>query len=79
MLIQHILTEEIFSHVFDKADFHRQNNVAKELYPLEETFFTGGAEAKDAGGAGALLRRDPLDRSIGVKSSREAELSQGHL
>jgi predicted helicase len=25
MLIQHILTEEIFSHVFDNADFHRQN------------------------------------------------------
>jgi hypothetical protein len=41
MLIQHILTEEIFSHVFDNADFHRQNNVARELYRLEETFFTG--------------------------------------
>ena len=42
MLIQHILTEEIFSKVFDDSDFHRQNNVAKELYKLEETFFTGG-------------------------------------
>ena len=41
MLIQHILTEEIFSHVFDNADFHRHNNVARELYRLEETFFTG--------------------------------------
>ena len=41
MLIQHILTEEIFSQVFDNADFHRQNNVAKELYALENTFFTG--------------------------------------
>src|SRR5260370_31950437 len=41
MLIQHILTEEIFSHVFDNAGFHRQNNVARELYRLEETFFTG--------------------------------------
>jgi len=41
MLIQHILTEEIFSQVFDNADFHRQNNVAKELYALESTFFTG--------------------------------------
>jgi hypothetical protein len=37
MLVQHILTEEIFSHVFDNADFHRQNNVAGELYRLEET------------------------------------------
>jgi predicted helicase len=41
MLIQHILTEEIFSQVFDNADFHHQNNVAKELYGLENTFFTG--------------------------------------
>ena len=41
MLIQHILTEEIFSKVFD-SEFHRDNNVAKKLYELEETFFTGG-------------------------------------
>lgn len=41
MLIQHILTEEIFSKVFD-SEFHRDNNVAKELYKLEATFFTGG-------------------------------------
>lgn len=42
MLIQHILTEEIFGKVFDDSDFHRQNNVAHELYELEATFFTGG-------------------------------------
>jgi hypothetical protein len=41
MLVQHILTEEIFAQVFDNSDFHRQNNVAKELYALEGTFFTG--------------------------------------
>jgi ISP type restriction-modification-like protein len=41
MLIQHVLTEEIFSKVFDEDDFHRQNNVAKELYALEGLFFTG--------------------------------------
>jgi type I restriction-modification system DNA methylase subunit len=41
MLIQHILTEEIFSKVFGEDDFHRQNNVAKELYRLEDTFFKG--------------------------------------
>jgi predicted helicase len=41
MLIQHVLTEEIFSKVFGEDDFHRRNNVAKELYALEETFFTG--------------------------------------
>jgi predicted helicase len=42
MLIQHVLTEEIFSKVFDDSEFHRKNNVAHELYRLEETFFTGG-------------------------------------
>ncbi len=41
MLIQHVLTEEIFSQVFDDPDFHRKNNVARELYTLENTFFTG--------------------------------------
>jgi predicted helicase len=41
MLIQHILTEEIFSQVFDDPDFHHKNNVARELYTLENTFFIG--------------------------------------
>jgi predicted helicase len=41
MLIQHILTEEIFSSVFNEADFHRDNNIAKLLYALEKAFFTG--------------------------------------
>ena len=41
MLIQHILTEEIFAKVFDESDFHQHNNVARELYTLEGAFFTG--------------------------------------
>ena len=41
MLIQHILTEEIFAKVFDDSEFHRHNNVARELYALEGVFFTG--------------------------------------
>ena len=41
MLIQHILTEEIFAKVFDDSDFHQPNNVASELYALEGAFFTG--------------------------------------
>ncbi len=41
MLIQHILTEEIFARVFEEADFHRDNNVARLLYKLESAFFTG--------------------------------------
>lgn len=42
MLIQHILTEEIFAKIFDESEFHTHNNIAKELYALEDTFFTGG-------------------------------------
>ena len=41
MLIQHILTEEIFTQVFDSGQFHRENNIAKELFKLEGAFFTG--------------------------------------
>ncbi|WP_055049657.1 type ISP restriction/modification enzyme [Devosia sp. A16] len=44
MLIQHILTEEIFAHVFNEGDFHRDNNIAKELYALEAEFFTGAVK-----------------------------------
>jgi predicted helicase len=41
MLIQHILTEEIFAYVFNDSDFHRQNNIASQLYALESEFFKG--------------------------------------
>ena len=35
MLIQHVLTEEIFTTVFPGTPFHRDNNVARELYEFE--------------------------------------------
>jgi len=41
MLIQHILTEEIFTSVFDNAQYHRENNIAVKLGELEAKFFTG--------------------------------------
>ncbi|MCB1885230.1 MAG: N-6 DNA methylase [Geminicoccaceae bacterium] len=44
MLIQHILTEEIFARVFGESDFHRHNNVARQLYALEEKFFRGNVK-----------------------------------
>lgn len=46
MLIQHILTEDIFAKVFDNPDFHRQNNVASELYKLEEKLFGYGEKQR---------------------------------
>jgi len=41
MLLQHILTEEIFTSIFSDSQFHRENNIAKELYKVESTFFNG--------------------------------------
>ncbi len=40
MIIQHILTEDIFTNVFGDADFHRSNNIARELENVIETFMT---------------------------------------
>jgi predicted helicase len=50
MLIQHILTEEIFASVFNEGDFHRENNIAKELYALESKFFTGAVKKETMAG-----------------------------
>jgi predicted helicase len=41
MLIQHILTEEIFISIFNEAQFHRENNIAKELQKVADSFFFG--------------------------------------
>ncbi len=40
MVIQHILTADIFNTVFDEPYFHRENNIAQELEKLTDTFFT---------------------------------------
>lgn len=44
ILIQHILTDEIFDEVFPGQPFHKDNNVARELHKLEDTFFTGNVK-----------------------------------
>ena len=50
MLLQHILTKDIFQKVFAEDQFHRENDIAQRLGALEETFFTGD------------VRRDAIDR-----------------
>ena len=50
MLLQHILTEDIFLRVFSNVQFHRENNVARQLDALAQTFFTGP------------VRREAIDR-----------------
>ena len=50
MLLQHILTKDVFLRVFAEDQFHRENNVARQLDQLEQTFFTGD------------VRRQAIDR-----------------
>lgn len=44
MLIQHILTGEVFAAVFPDTNYHEDNSVARELHRLEATFFTGNTK-----------------------------------
>jgi len=41
MIIQHVLTEDIFMRVFDEADFHRENVIAHKLALVANTFYHG--------------------------------------
>ena len=41
MIIQHILTEDIFISIFNESQFHQENNIARELHKVVNTFFTG--------------------------------------
>ena len=50
MLLQHILTRDIFLRVFAEDQFHRENDIAQRLDALEQTFFTGD------------VRRQAIDR-----------------
>lgn len=40
MIIQHILTEDIFNNIFADADFLHHNNIARELESVINTFMT---------------------------------------
>lgn len=44
MLIQHILTSEVFAAVFPGTSYHEDNSVAREMSKLEVTFFTGNTK-----------------------------------
>ena len=46
MLIQHILTRDIFWRVFDEEKFHSQNNIARHLETLQDAFMSREARMK---------------------------------
>ncbi len=49
MIIQHILSEDIFISIFNEAQFHRENNIARQLQAVIETFFTGNTKRQTLG------------------------------
>jgi predicted helicase len=46
MLIQHILTDQIFRAIFPKRNFHEENHLAKAIRELVQSFFMGETRVK---------------------------------
>lgn len=63
MLIQHILTEDIFITIFSNAQFHQENNIARELSKITKTFFVGAIQKN------ILLKIDPHIKIIKAAAS----------
>ena len=51
MIIQHVLTEDIFMRVFDEAEFHRDNVIAHKLAEVAGTFYHGDVSTHTRQGA----------------------------
>ncbi|MFO1424118.1 MAG: type ISP restriction/modification enzyme [Candidatus Competibacteraceae bacterium] len=58
MLIQHILTEQIFRDIFPVSEFHRANHLARALTELENAFLRGEARRN------LLIRLEPYYAAI---------------
>jgi len=52
MIIQHILTEDLFKSVFDESDFHHENNIAVQLENLVNTFMSRSMRQNQLGELG---------------------------
>ena len=52
MVIQHILTEDLFKSVFDESDFHHENNIARELEQLVNSFMNRSIRQNQLGELG---------------------------
>jgi predicted helicase len=70
MLIQHILTEDIFKAVFDDEVFHEENNIAKALKKIEQTFFSGDVKRK------TLAASRPYYAQIKARATEMQDYSQ---
>ena len=69
MLIQHILTEDIFITIFSNAQFHEENNISRELKKITQTFFVGAIHKN------ILLKIDPY---INIIKAAASNISDHH-
>ncbi len=69
MIIQHILTADIFTQIFYESEFHFQNSIAKSISIVLNTFFTGD------------LKRNTfakIDHYYSIIRKRATEISNHH-
>jgi predicted helicase len=64
MIIQHVLTEDIFMRVFDEAEFHRENVIAQKLAEVSGTFYKGDTKKN------ILARIKPYYETINARASQ---------
>lgn len=64
MIIQHVLTEDIFMRVFDEAEFHRENVIAHKLAEVAGTFYKGDTKKN------ILARIKPYYETINARASQ---------
>ena len=72
MLIQHILTKDIFLRVFGEDQFHRENNVARQLDALEGTFFTGNVAGRPSTGCGPTTAPSVVQPTTSPSTARSS-------
>ncbi len=63
MLIQHILTEEIFFSIMDDRMFHEDNNISRTLTDIEKTFFIKDTKRQ------VLAKLEPYYKAVKLRAS----------
>ena len=79
MIIQHVLTEDIFMRVFDEAEFHRENVIARKLAGSGRDVLPRRHQAQHPRPHRALLRDHQRPGLANLGPPREAEVPQGAL
>lgn len=64
MVIQHILTEDVFMRVFEDLEFHKENIISAHLQKIVDTFYTGTSKRN------IYSRIEPYYAAINAKASQ---------